>query len=170
MTCIIGVEHKKKVYIGGDSAGTNEHMLQRIRDDKKVFVKDNFIFGYAGSFRMGQLIQHALKIPKFKGGDLHSFMVTEFIDSVRACLKADDLQPMFLVGHKGKLFTVQGDFQVGMPRDGFDAIGSGGDIAMGAMHVSAHNRRKPAKRIEEALRAASINNAAVRPPFTILSV
>jgi len=169
MTCIIGLESKGKVFIGGDSAGTSSNMLQRSRNDKKVFVRDGFIFGFCGSFRMGQLIQHRLVIPKFKGGNLSTYMVNEFVDSVRSCLKEDNLQPDILVGHAGKLFGIHGDYQVAEAREGFDAMGSGADLAMGAMHSNGSIKNAEA-RIKQALEVSCINNAAVRPPFTILHV
>jgi len=37
MTCIIAVEHKGKVWMGGDSAGTRSDMHQQSRSDKKSF-------------------------------------------------------------------------------------------------------------------------------------
>lgn len=174
MTCIVGVEHNGKVYMGGDAAGTAGNMTQRTRNDKKVFVRDGFIIGFAGSFRMGQLMQHKLILPTFNGGNLASFMVNEFVNSLKECLKSEnnhkgeELLPMLLVGHRGKLFDIQGDYQVGETTDGFDAIGSGADLALGSMH--SNSMLSPDKRILQALNVSSKGNASVRPPFTILSV
>lgn len=171
MTCIIGLESNNKVYIGGDSAGTSQDMSQRIRGDKKVFIRDGYIIGFCGSFRMGQIMQHKLVLPQqAKKNDVVTFMVNEFINSLKECLKGEEnLTPNILVGYKCKLFTIMGDYQVGETVTGFDAMGSGADIAMGAMHMNVF-KKEPERRIEEALKASALNNAAVRPPFTILNV
>ena len=55
MTCIVGLIHEDKVYIGADSAGAANGNIT-IRKDKKVFKVGEFIFGCTSSFRMIQLI------------------------------------------------------------------------------------------------------------------
>lgn len=177
MTCIVGIQKGSEVWIGGDSAGTAGNMHQRVRKDKKVFVRGEFIIGFCGSFRMGDLMKHTLVLPETREGvDDTAFMVNDFVDAVRKCFaeeaaKSGDekLVPAFLVGFRGKLYNVQGDYQVGQPEDGFDATGCGADIAMGAMHASK-SVRSPKKRILQALEASERNNAAVRAPFHVLSL
>jgi len=176
MTCIVGIEHKGTVWMGGDSAGTNGRMNQTIRADKKVFVIKDILIGFCGSFRVGQLLRHKLEIPTHVQGISDAkFLVGDFIDSVKKCL-ADgsqelpkDFEGSFLVGYRGKLYHVQADFQVGMPEAGFDACGSGADLALGAM-MASKKVWSPKKRIQAALEAAALGNAAVRPPFTILQL
>lgn len=179
MTCIVGCEHKGAVYIGGDSAGTASNMHQRVRKDKKVFIKGEFIIGFCGSFRMGDLLKHTMKLPKpQKGGDDVAYMVNDFVDALRACLEKenenlqgdDKLFPAILVGYRGKLFSIEGDYQVGQPEAGFDATGAGADIAIGAMHASEGSWKGPERRIRQALEASALNNASVRPPFVILKL
>lgn len=178
MTCIIGMEHKGKVWMGGDSAGTAGNMNQRIRADKKVFVKGDFIVGFCGSFRMGDLLKHTLSIPDPKGvTDPDAFMVNQFVDALRDCLETENkkgglngnekLTPSILVGFRGRLYNIEGDYQCGRPEDGFDSVGSGSSVAVGAMH-GLKSITSPRKRIEAALEAAARNDAAVRPPFHIL--
>lgn len=180
MTCIVGLVKKDTVWIGGDSAGTASNMHQRVRADKKVFIRGEFIFGFCGSFRMGQLLQYTLKLPKHPAGKPDfKYLVNEFIDAVRDCImtenkkagskKDEELYPYFLFGYRGQLYGVQGDYQVSKPEEGFDAVGSGADIAMGAMHAST-KVSDPKKRIIMALEASAKNNAAVRPPFHVLSL
>jgi ATP-dependent protease HslVU (ClpYQ) peptidase subunit len=178
MTCIIGLENGGVVWMGGDSAGTAGNMHQRVRRDKKVFVRGEFLFGFCGSFRMGQLLKHKLVLPeKQQGGNDVSYMVNEFVTSVRNCLEEenknlsdeDKLTPYFLVGYRGKLYNIQPDYQVAQAEDGFEAVGSGADIAIGAMHASK-SVKNCKKRITQALEASARNNAAVRPPYTILSL
>lgn len=177
MTCIVGLERRGTVWIGGDSAGTASNMHQRVRKDPKVFIKGEFIIGFCGSFRMGDLLKHTLVLPEPQAdGDDTAYMVNEFVNAVRTCLQEENkkggeekLDPYFLVGYRGKLYNVQGDYQVGQPAAGFDAVGSGADIAIGAMHASTGSWN-PRKRIQRALEASALNNAAVRPPYVILSL
>ena len=172
MTCIAGIECNGVVWMGGDSAGTAGNMHQRIRGDKKVFIKGDFIFGFCGSFRVGQLLQYNLELPaQPEGKEDFAFLVNEFVNAVKSCLKAEegeDAAPYFLFGYKGKLYGMQGDYQVSKAEEGFDAVGSGADIAIGALHTNKAVK-SPKKRLLQALEASALNNAAVRPPFTILS-
>jgi ATP-dependent protease HslVU (ClpYQ) peptidase subunit len=180
MTCIVGYTNGKNVWMGGDSAGTAGNMNQRIRADKKVFIRGEFLIGFCGSFRMGDLLKHTLEIPATSGvTDPDAFMVNDFVDSLRNCLEAenkkagltgnDKLYPSILVGFRGRLYNIEGDYQCGRPEDGYDSVGSGSNVAMGAMHAS-RSEKTPSKRITAALEAAARNDAAVRPPFHILKL
>ena len=88
MTCIVGLTELGTVYIGGDSAGVNSRFDLAIRADQKVFINGPFVMGFTSSFRMGQLLRYKLTPPeRYESQDLYNFMVTAFIDAVRACLK-----------------------------------------------------------------------------------
>ena len=174
MTCIAGLVHNGCVYIGGDSAGVGGWDLT-IRADAKVFKSGDFIFGCTTSFRMTQLLRHALDIPhRHPRRELMAFMATQFIDSVRACLKAGGWSTTkegqehggaFLVGHAGRLFAVHEDFQVAESTMGFDAVGCGAQIALGNLY--AHCVEAPELRIRMALEAAQAFSAGVRGPFVM---
>lgn len=173
MTCIVGVQKGKTVWIGADSAGTAGDMTQRIRADKKVFVNGEFIIGFTGSFRTGQLLRHKLVPPEHPDGKSDTdFLVTDFVDAVKACLKDEeggDAQPWFLFGYRGRLYQMEGDFQVAEPAGGFEAMGSGGEVAVGVLRAT-QKMRNARKRCLMALEASAENNAAVRPPFHVLSL
>lgn len=174
MTCIAAIAHGNKVYIGGDSAGVGGYSLS-VRADRKVFRNDDMVMGFTSSFRMGNLLQHSLKVPRHHpDDDLHKFMVTDFIDAVRACLKAGgyasksnetEAGGVFLVGYKGRLFCVDEDYQVGENMDGFAAVGCGADIALGSLWST--KSRQPRDRVRLALEAAERFSAGVRGPFHI---
>lgn len=172
MTCIIGLVDKGNVYIGGDSAGVAGLAIS-IRADEKVFVNGPFIMGFTTSFRMGQLLRYKFDPPKqtVKEEDDVEYMVATFIDAVRKCFSDNGFGDKstggtFLVGYKSRLYTINSDFQVGIPADTFDAVGSGSDLALGAMYAA--KSLEPVKRIKLALEAASIFNAGVAPPFRIV--
>ena len=137
MTCIVGVVHKGRVWIGGDSAGVDGWALQ-VRADSKVFRRGPFVLGFTTSFRMGQLLRYGLQIPLHPPHiEVEQWMATAFIDAVRECLKGggfaqkkdeQETGGTFLVGYRSHLFAVHDDYQVGQAIDGYDAIGSGAQI------------------------------------------
>jgi len=175
MTCIVGLVDKGDVYIGGDSAGVAGLSLS-IRADEKVFGNGPFIMGFTSSFRMGQLLRYKFSPPAqtVHQNDME-YMVTSFIDACRHCFqnngfgdKEATVGGSFLVGYKGKLYTVESDYQVGIPATTFDAVGCGTDLALGAMYATEN--LSPEERINIALSAASTFSAGVAPPFVILKL
>ncbi len=183
MTCIVGYmdREKNKIYMGGDSAGISNANYLVIRADEKVFKNGDYLIGFTTSFRMGQLLRYAFNPPiPEEGENLNKFMVTKFIDSIRKCLKdggyaqrdkEEELGGTFLVGYKGHLFEIHADYQVGIPADGYTAVGCGEQIAKGVLFSMNRYQESvsPEEKIRCALEAAERFSAGVRGPFTILS-
>jgi len=184
VTCIVGIEQDGAVYIGGDSAGIEEDSLAICRRaDEKVFVNDTgeFIMGFCGSFRVGQLLRYALEPPEqsLKKDDM-AYLVTDFVDAVRAVQRdkgslskeneLEELDAAFLVGYKGRLYTVESDFQVGRPVESYAAVGCGAQIALGALYALQDTGLDPKSKIEVALSAAAEYSAGVRGPFLVLQL
>lgn len=176
MTCIAGIEQDGRVWIGGDSAAGSGGWGLTVRADEKVFTTGPFLMGFTTSFRMGQLLRYRLSVPApTVDVDDVRYMSTTFVDAVRQCLKdggyarvenGQESGGTFLVGYKGSLYMVYGDYQVGSPVDGFAAVGCGQDIALGALAVT--KTLAPAKRIKLALAAAERFSGGVRGPFIIV--
>ncbi len=177
MTCIAGILDKDGViYIGGDSAGVGGLGLH-IRADEKVFVNNKMIMGFTSSFRMGQLLRYKFSPPEFFGQkDVYDYMVNDFINGVRKCLKdggfakkKDEVEEggTFIVGYKSRLFYVQDDYQIGEMRENFIAVGCGDDIALGSLYSTKNTKMKSEERIELALKSAEQFSAGVRSPFVI---
>lgn len=172
MTCIVGFVEGATVWMGGDSAGVAGWAMT-VRADRKVFRNGPMLFGFTTSFRMGQLLRYALKVPHHEPGvDVECYMATTFMDAVRECLKshgwaAKDKEReeggQFLVGYRGVLFTIDSDYQVEITQDGFSACGCGDQVARGALFASAHLAGRD--RLDVALRAAERCTAGVRGPF-----
>lgn len=176
MTCIVGLVDKGKVYIGADSAGTAGWSLT-IRKDSKVCRNGNFLIGGTSSFRMIQLLKYAFTPPKYdpeRDKDIERFMATTFVDAVRQCFKdggfatkdkEQEAGGHFLVGFQGRLFHIEGDYQVGESVDGYDATGCGSEIALGILYATPDVAAK--KRVQLALRGSEHHNAGVRGPFYV---
>jgi ATP-dependent protease HslVU (ClpYQ) peptidase subunit len=176
MTCIVGVVENDIVWIGGDSAAVAGYEIHA-RADRKVFRNGPFLFGFTTSFRMGQLLHYAFAAPAHPDDmDVERFMATTFVDAVRACLKQggyarkeaeQESGGVFLVGYRGRLFVVMNDYQVGELMAGYHAVGSGSNLALGALHATADLGLAPQERIIRALSAAEAYNSGVRGPFHI---
>jgi ATP-dependent protease HslVU (ClpYQ) peptidase subunit len=177
MTCIAGLVHDGQVYIGGDSAGVGPGWDLTVRADEKVFKNGDFLFGFTTSFRMGQLLRYVLTPPvPHEAQDVDQFMVGDFVDAVRACLKAGGFATKdkeqegggtFLVGYRGRLYVIHEDYQVARPVDAYAAVGAGNSFALGSLFSSEGGA--PGERVRTALSAAEAHSAGVRGPFLILS-
>lgn len=185
MTCIAVITDGKRIVIGGDSAGVGGYSLI-VRKDQKVFERKDesgteWLFGFTTSFRMGELIQYELKLPKIKEKhrkDLYAFMVRKFIPALRDCLKKGgyarkqyevERGGTFIVGLLGRIFEIESDYQVGEPLDNFSAVGCGHDLAKGSLYTSSGMKNLRA-RVQLALEAAQKFSAGVREPFVILEI
>jgi len=180
VTCIVGIQHETGVYIGGDSATISGWTLE-LTGRPKVFRVGEFLFGVSGSPRVSGLVRHAFMpppVPK-KAKHLDGYMVTEFVPALRAVLgeaaaekKQHDVAGIdgnsnILVGIRGRLFEIHSDYQVTFQQTGYGAIGCGGDIALGALHVATGEDLPPRDRVIYALGAAEAHNIGVRGPFII---
>jgi ATP-dependent protease HslVU (ClpYQ) peptidase subunit len=178
LTCIVAIVKKGVIYIGADSLGSTDNGYATVRKDEKVFINREYIIGYCGSFRMGQLLKYS-RLPiiptEFKGENLHRFMCTVFINHVRDIFKVaghseikDNVEEggNFIVGVNGELFEIECDFQVGKSLDNFMSIGSGSPYALGSLYST--KSEEPEMRIHLALKAAERYNAFVRGPFKVV--
>lgn len=174
MTCIVGLVSDGDVYIGGDSAGVAGYSMA-VRAERKVFRNGPFIMGFTSSFRMGNLLQYSFTPPRHHPGDsINRFMVVDFINAVRECLKTggyaekhneSERGGTFLVGYAGRLFSIYDDYQVGECVDGFSSVGCGFEIALGSLFSTKTHEAET--RVMTALRAAEQYSAGVRGPFHV---
>jgi len=180
MTCVVGYKYNGDVWMGADSAGTNDWFQQTIRADTKVFSSGPMLFGFTTSFRMGQLLRYSLIIPEQlpRQSDFE-YLCTSFITSVRHCLSVNGYAKIinneeqggnFLLGYKGELYEVQSDYQISQSVLPYSAIGCGEDFALGAIDILYSNKatQKPEVLITRALEAASKYSAGVAEPFVIM--
>lgn len=187
MTCIVGIAENGKVVLGGDSAATAGTDLLLVANPK-VFRAGPYAIGYTTSFRMGQILHHLVDLPE-PASDLtvealERFMVRDLIEVVRQAyaergfLKSTQVSRhdrsesgqqtagCFLLGIRGHLFEIRGDFTAMRLRKPYAAIGSGAPVALGALHALEHCAPLPLKdRALRALQASEEYCAGVRAPF-----
>lgn len=192
MTCIVGLVKGGIVHLGADSLGADVATYAvQTRRKPKVFKKGEFVFGFTTSFRMGDILQYQFNPPEIPLEDdwtqdeiLSHYMHTTFVEAVRTLFKASGFAKKendhesggeFMVGIRGRLFTIEPDYQIGETADNFDAIGSGMQIARGALFIL---QRGPLMRgnledieacLRAALEAAEHCSAYVRGPYHFVS-
>lgn len=178
MTCIVGIVDDNTVYIGGDSAGIAGNNIC-IRADEKVFKNGPYLIGFTSSFRMGQLLRFDLEPPKppDNSNKLFEFMVKEFVPATRECFKkggfstirnSEEQGGQFLIGVNGHLFSMEQDYQIGEFTDNCASVGSGMQIAQGALFATKD--KSPRTRIKIALEASAKYCTGVVGPFVIKSM
>jgi ATP-dependent protease HslVU (ClpYQ) peptidase subunit len=181
MTCIVGIREKNRIVIGADSLGSNG-FTKTIRHDKKVFINNGMIFGFTSSFRMGQILEYSFVPPEQsrKENDF-KYLVNTFIPALietyskKSYLRKSSDQAVggeFLLGYKNKLYKIEGDFQVGIAADEFDACGCGENFALGSLHTTKHLKLDltSEERIKLAINAAAEYSSGVGGPIKIMTL
>jgi ATP-dependent protease HslVU (ClpYQ) peptidase subunit len=185
MTCIVAIAQNGVVYMGSDHAASDDKTGWILsRKEPKCFKNGQYGIAFTDSFRMGQILQYMWTPPKYTptktNSGLDKFMRTKFIDSVKAAFKdhgygsigapsEEDTGGIFIVGVCGRLFTIDEDFHVGENIVNYMAEGSGGQIALGALHATK-KQQNPKLRLKAALEAATEFNMSVAAPYTYIQV
>ena len=64
MTVIVAVvSDDGEIIFGADSAATDTAGTLALRGDAKVFKRDGYTIGFCGSYRVGQLVKHEMRLP-----------------------------------------------------------------------------------------------------------
>lgn len=173
MTCIVGIlDDDGTIYMGGDSAATGDDYGQDLCMDK-VFLSDEFIFGYAGSGRFCQLVKFSFDPPPITE-PLDSYMCSAWLDALRDCLRSGGhlekkdnrewVDGKLLIGVRGHLFQFQEDLECAEYRLPYAAVGCAYQLALGSLFST---KGRPRQRIMTALEAAERFCGAVRRPFCV---
>ncbi len=185
MTCIVAIAQNGTVYMGSDHAASDDNTGWILsRKEPKCFKIGQYGIAFTDSFRMGQILQYSWTPPKYTptktNSGLDKFMRTKFVDSVKQTFKdngygsigsssEEDTGGIFIVGLEGRIFTIDEDFHVGENVVNYMAEGSGGQIALGALHATK-NQKNPRLRLKAALEAALEFNMSVAAPYTYIQV
>lgn len=179
MTCIVGLEHEERVWMGGDSASIRlDNLDRRLLGNDKIFLTNGILFGSSGSARINQLFHFSLKIPRQKVKDDYQYLCTDFINAARECIRdgghlkveecGEEIDGNILVGYRGHLYSIESDYNIRIPDIGFDACGSGENYALGSLFSTQGTKLNPKERLTLALEAAAYFSAGVSPPFSFL--
>lgn len=182
MTCIVGVEYKNTVLIGGDIQGTGGNN-KVIHTQPKVFNKSGVVFGYTSSYRFGQLIEHALEEPIVPDNitDIYRWLTSVLVPKLHISMKSgwyvDGDSPEggnCLIGVKNQLWELQEDWSVLRSVRGYMAVGSGCEYALGSMLTSMESlnlktREHYVEAVKRAVYAAGTFSPSVGTDCTVMS-
>ena len=174
MTCIVAIKKEYSVLLGGDSAASgNNRKVSRL--DKKIFKLGDIIFGFAGSFRIGQLIKYQLKIPnKIENINNEEYVINYLIREIVIMLKQNRLVKNnkmdcnLLIGLGNQIYKVDSDFQIEITNDEYASIGDGEDFALGALYALKDSIFTPEEKAQKALEASARYCTTVEEPFYYL--
>lgn len=187
MTAIVGmVWNDGSVWIAGDSAGVDGHYQLMVRRDPKVFRRGDLVIGFTTSYRFGQVLRFASRMPKStaKRWTRHpgKYLIQAWVPWARKSLddagwlkKRDEREEagQLLVAVGGRLFCIDSDWQVGETISGPMAIGAGGALALGAtvalLRHAVRLKRRPQDILAESLLVAEQHCAMVRRPWVMES-
>lgn len=176
MTCVVGIRGTGGVLLAADSqtSGANE---KRMDTDSKVFqLSECMAVAYCGSGRFGQVLKHwlmdTLDEPPVDR-DLSRWYVRDFAPVLRDVLaecghlhvmEADQTEYLgdsaFLLAVRDRLFAIETDFSINESELPYEALGSGGEAAMGAMRGLLASRMPASWATAERVAGAAIEAAA----------
>ena len=180
MTCIVGIaDGVGGVHIGGDSFGSDGH-TGVVLAEPKIFQLGEFIIGYCGSFRMGQILQYQFEPPAREEGQTDmSYLTVSFIDMFRHTLevtrfftKEESIEEKMgpcVLGYRGEVYVIQDDLAVLHVVDDFVSVGAGSEVANAVLYATRELALDPVSRLGLALDTAAYQITSVRGPFHVIS-
>jgi hypothetical protein len=155
MTTIVGVQYQDKCVIAADNQVTDEVGRRFLHPDmKKIAKRGDFLVAGSGEVQPCDVVQHFWTPPKMTSkdaADIYHFVITKAMPSMRKCLqdngydfnegkgegKSSEQRFHFILAVGGELFDIAEDLSVCRSADGFYAVGSGSEYALGALAAGA---------------------------------
>lgn len=182
MSLICAIKDKDRFVLASDmqsSTGTGkEHSATKIW---RAYDNPDIIVGSVGSMRVSQIIQFSYLIDKnLLGADIDTgFIVSSVVPVLATTLKANgvvidatdeisflNMPNSFVIAYKDKCWVIGNDFSVS-EIDDYTALGSGSDIARGALFAS--EGADPFTRAVVSIAAASESDLYVDNRINLLS-
>jgi len=185
VTCIVAVMETGRIVVAGDSqAGNTTRYSIMPRRDPKVFRlpaptggPTELVIGYTSSYRMGQLLRFGFTPPPHPAAkDAFAYLAQYFADTARTRFKEGGFAEVdrgvekggtFLVAYAGRIFGIFDNFQVAEFDLDYAAVGSGEELALGALHALSDSKKSAEDRARAAIAAAAAFNAYVGGPITV---
>jgi ATP-dependent protease HslVU (ClpYQ) peptidase subunit len=174
MSCVIGIIDDGKIYMGADSyATTGEGEIRPVIANKLFFNRD-YLIGYTGSVRGGQVLMPGRFDPPPKIEDMPD-TIRDHLYSKGCVMDSEEHGQIqgcnFLIGFQGKIYEILIDFQLNETRGSCNAIGAGSTFAFGSLYTTSFAKNiTPHGRIMMALNAASFYTTTCGPPFIYESI
>jgi len=178
MTTVVGLCRGGKVWIAADNQ-VNFGSLRIEVPGQKVFKFADLIFGVSGdSYNQQVLLTHAGTVKRLPEMTDYRYIVAA-VDTWREALNMVEasttdegkryISSGALIGYKGNLYILCSDFSV-IPIDrGYHAIGSGGEVALGALEALRSMTTKPENLLSQVIGIAAMHDVWTGNSYTILS-
>jgi len=158
MTCIAGLIHNGRAYVGADSQTTWGYVKHD--HTTKVFRVGDAIMAGCGRAALSAAFQHRLAAPDVPEGKEDHWLLVTLPDAMRECVKSIGLWKdgdlsgggAYIVGWRGRLVAIDCHLAA-YPVPAFTSFGSGGEVAIGALEVLG-DKGKPRERLNRAIQAA----------------
>lgn len=168
MTCIAALKHEGKIYLASDCQ-TSYGGTSFTNSSGKVFKKGGMIIGISGCSRFSKIFRYNFNIPEHSNSiDDMEYLNSVFVDSLRElCNKKEhstvtssksETGSITIIGYNGNIYTLACDYDVSIFDQGYKAVGSGKDLAMGALYATEGLDMQPEKRLELAVKSAIIHD------------
>lgn len=177
MSCIVGIKEKDKIYLGADSCVTEGTKIVVLKDPK-IFKRGEFLIGFCGGLRSGQLLKHTKINKNVKNiSELVEFIKDLFEKEGYLRKSSNSEEPAvsvdteFIVAHKGRMYVIGSDLSV--VEDGkndYAAIGSGATFALGSLYATKNSKISIRKKLIKALQCSAYFDPGVSSPFRVYSV
>jgi ATP-dependent protease HslVU (ClpYQ) peptidase subunit len=181
MTCIVGYIEGNKTYMACDSF--IDWGWTRTEVESKIQPIPGLLLGVAGSSRTILMLKHmGISVP---WGLDHDYAREEWLQNTFIPLIHDGMSKAkslkseggieamdntILAAFPGSLYVISGNFSLVRIIRPYHAIGSGAEVALGAMHSMQKSDLNPKQKLELALEAASQIAISVGPPFRFYEV
>lgn len=175
MSTVVGLKIKNNIWVGGDSRASSEDGQIRPFAGVKVFYNNQYLIGFIGSIRAGQLIKPDYFTPPKRVIDWPDVLIDHY--ETKRCLASDEQQTSMMLSNliiadrrTSKLYEMLSDFQLN-EIDNITVIGSGSSFAYGSLKTSEElNIKDGYIRVELALRSSATFDCATGPPFLIMKL
>lgn len=192
MSTIVAIKTEDRIWMGADrqsTDGTEKRTLANGKIALKHVVVDGtltdrpILIGLVGFHRSLTIMKYNFQPPAFpEEWSPEEYLGEFFIPAWKACLKENECIEEFgkskmpkgdtlLVGYQGVLAMIGSDFALSVYKDGYDAIGSGYEYALGALRVFFESGATNAEQsIERSLGVASYFDPGTGSEFQIESI
>lgn len=185
MTTVVALIGEDRMIMGADSVISFRSSKRNLpKEFSKIIRKGNMLIGHTGEYRDSNVLRYALTLPSredWMDDDSYMFRFTEVVrDTLHANrrLHFDDgipyMEGELLAMYNHKLYRMWGDFSFTRLQNGYDAVGNGGDVALGVMsarYSEAYANDGVLEQLAEAALKASINyNNGVGEPLDIVTL
>lgn len=197
MTTIVGIQGDGYAVIASDTriTGFSENgyvqgMMTLPSGTSKIAANGKYILGAAGDVRAINLLHHALQppapTPSLRGKKLDAFIVNKFIPALRTCFDSNGYShpdskernhlaeqgSSIIVVVNATIYIIDYDYAWAPDSSGIYACGSGGEYALGALHVLVNGKKLSIAQAKSvALKALNVSakfDPSTGGPFTTM--